>query len=190
VALVERYHAPLLRLAAPYVPNRAVAEEVVQETWQGVLTGLHRFQGRAPFRSWLYRILLNCARTRGRRERRAAPFSALGQGTDPLGEEGEPAEPAERFHATGPSRGHWISVPDSWEGVPEARLLAQETQAHVRAAIAALPPTQRAVLTLRDVHHHPASEVCALLGLSEGNQRVLLHRARARLRRALAAYLA
>jgi RNA polymerase sigma-70 factor (ECF subfamily) len=188
VALVERYQGRLLRLALLYVPNRAVAEEVVQDTWQGVLVGLDRFEGRAPLRAWIYRILLNTAKSRGRRERWAAPFSALA-GDDAAGEAGEPAVEPERFRAADPWQGHWISVPDNWNEVPEERLLAEETRAEVQRAIQALPPTQRAVITLRDVEQCPPEEVCALLGLSEGNQRVLLHRARSKVRRALEAYL-
>ena len=190
ITLVERYHQRMIRLALVYVPGRAVAEEVVQDTWQGFLVGLPRFEGRASLRVWLYRILTNVARSRGRRERRSAPFSALaGDAGDDPEAPGEAAVDAARFSDEGAARGHWVSAPASWDDVPEARLLAAETRAHVQRAIAALPVNQRAVITLRDVEQCSSEEVCALLGVTEGNQRVLLHRARSRVRRALEAYL-
>ena len=186
--LVDRYHGRLVRLATVYVHNRAVAEEVAQEAWLGVLRGLDRFEGRSSLKVWLFSILTNCARSRARREGRTLPFSALGGAAEADG--AEPAVEPERFRAADPGRGHWISVPDNWDEVPEQRLLAAETLALVERAIAALPPTQRAVITLRDVEGCASDEACAVLGLSEGNQRVLQHRARSRVRRALEAHLA
>jgi RNA polymerase sigma-70 factor (ECF subfamily) len=186
VALLDRYHAAMVRLAMAYVPNRAVAEEVAQEAWQGVLTGLSRFEGRSSLKTWIFRILTNCAKTRGEREGRAVPFSSL---WDPEADPGEPAVEPERFRAFEPWEGHWSSLPRNWDDLPEERLLAQETRACVRAAIAALPPAQREVITLRDVEQLPSEHVCDLLQISEGNQRVLLHRARSKVRRALEQYL-
>jgi RNA polymerase sigma-70 factor, ECF subfamily len=185
-ALVDRYSASLLRVALVYVRDRAVAEDVVQETWLGVIRGIDRFEGRSSLKTWIFRILANTAKTRGERERRTVPFSAL-NGTGPA----EPAVEPERFldadHATWP--GHWASAPASWEDVPEDRLLAGETLDRIREAIAELPATQAQVITLRDVEGWGAEEVCDLLGISEGNQRVLLHRGRSKVRRALEDYL-
>jgi RNA polymerase sigma-70 factor (ECF subfamily) len=186
--LVDRYHGRLVRLATVYVHNRAVAEEVAQEAWLGVLRGLDRFEGRSSLKVWVFSILTNCARSRARREGRTLPFSSFAGAAEEDG--AEPAVEPERFRAADPGRGHWVSVPDNWDEVPEQRLLAAETLALVERAIAALPPTQRAVITLRDVEGCASDEVCAVLGLSEGNQRVLLHRARSRVRRALEAHLA
>jgi RNA polymerase sigma-70 factor (ECF subfamily) len=186
VALLERYHGSMVRIAMAYVPNRSVAEEVAQEAWQGVLTGLQRFEGRASLKTWIFRILTNCAKTRGEREGRAVPFSAL---WDPETDPGEPAVEPERFRTSEPWEGHWSSLPRNWDDLPEERLLAQETRACVQQAIAALPPAQREVITLRDVEQLSAEEACDLLQISEGNQRVLLHRARSKVRRVLEEYL-
>jgi RNA polymerase sigma-70 factor (ECF subfamily) len=186
VALVERYHLPLVRLALAYVPNRTIAEEAVQETWQGVLKGLPGFEGRSSLKTWIFRILTNRAKSWAEREARAVPFSAF------WSPEAEPAEPAvdpERFRAAEPWKDHWASLPHNWDEVPEERFLARETRACVQRAIAALPPAQREVITLRDVEQWTSEEVCSLLEISEGNQRVLLHRARAKVRRALEEYL-
>jgi RNA polymerase sigma-70 factor (ECF subfamily) len=187
VTLLERYHASMVRMALAYVPNRSVAEEVAQEAWQGVLTGLLRFEERSSLKTWIFRILTNCAKTRGEREGRTVPFSSL---WDPEADPGEPAVEPERFRASEPWDGHWISLPRAWDDLPEERLLAKETRACVQQAIAALPPAQREVITLRDVEQCSAEEACALLQISEGNQRVLLHRARSKVRRALEEYLA
>lgn len=182
--MVERYQGALLRLALVYARSREVAEEVVQDTWLGVLQGIERFERRSSFKTWLFRILVNRARTRGEREGRMVPFSALsGTALDPR----EPAVAPERFlgpdHPEWPS--HWAVPPKSWSGSPEERLLARETLDLVGHAIAALPPAWREVITLRDVEGWTAEEVCNVLGISETYQRVLLHRARGRVRRAL-----
>jgi RNA polymerase sigma-70 factor (ECF subfamily) len=177
-ALVDKYGPSLLRLAQLYVSSRAVAEEVVQETWLAVLTGIERFEGRSSLKTWLFRILTNKAKTRGQREGRTLPFSSLASD----GDEDQTAVAVERF-ARG---GAWATPP---RGVPEERLLAGETRARVEQAISALPPNQRAVITLRDVEGLSAEEACNVLGLSETNQRVLLHRARAKVRTALERYL-
>jgi RNA polymerase sigma-70 factor (ECF subfamily) len=185
-ALVVRYQGSMLRLARTYVSDPAVAEEVVQEAWLGALRGLARFEARASLRTWLFRILTNTAKTRAVREARTVPFSALG-GLEETAE--EPAVEPERFLAADHPRwpGHWSAPLRAWED-PEARLLSGEVRARLQAAIEALPGGQRAVITLRDVEGWPPTEVCNILAISETNQRVLLHRARSRVRRALEAY--
>ena len=181
-ALVEELGPSLLRVASMFVSSRAVAEEVVQETWLGVLSGIDRFEGRSSLKTWIFRILTNRAKTRGEREGRSVPFSSLG-GSD--GESDEPAVDADRFHADG----HWSSAPARWSELPEDRLVGKETLALVHDAIDALPETQRTVITLRDVEGWSSEDVRNVLELSESNQRVLLHRARAKVRQALETYL-
>jgi RNA polymerase sigma-70 factor, ECF subfamily len=184
VGLVRRYQGPLLRLALLYARSRAVAEEIVQDTWLGVLQGIEKFERRSSFKTWLFRILVNRARTQGEREGRTVPFSAMG---DAALEPGEPAVAPERFlgpdHPEWPF--HWAVPPRSWGASPEALLLRRETLDLVARAIAALPPAWREVITLRDVEGWTAEEVCNVLGISETYQRVLLHRARGRVRGAL-----
>lgn len=183
-ALVRRHHESMVRIAVTFVRSRAVAEEVTQETWIAMLNGLGGYQGRSPLRTWLFSILTKRAITRGVREQRTVPFSAFNADED------EPLVPPERFlgldHPLYP--GHWASPPRRWDEVPEARLLARETRERVLAAVDDLPPAQRAVIVLRDLQGLDASEVCELLQVSDGNQRVLLHRARAKVRTALEAY--
>ena len=189
VTLVDRYGASLLRLARTFVRDRAVAEEVVQETWLGVLNGIDRFEGRASLKTWIFQILSNRARTRAVRERRSAPFSALA----PDGEDSdnEAAVDAERFRGEGHRWvGHWAAAPSDWSHLPEERLLSRETLAQVRAAIEELPPRQADVIVLRDVEGWDPDEVCAALGITDGNQRILLHRARSKVRAALECYFA
>jgi RNA polymerase sigma-70 factor (ECF subfamily) len=185
--LVRRHHDALLRYARVFVRDRAVAEEVVQETWLGVIRGIGAFEGRSTVRTWLFHILANRARTRGERESRSVPFSALVAREI---EDDAPAVDAERFLPADAPRwaGHWAVAPQPWNA-PEARMLAAETRAVIDAAIAALPPVQREVITLRDVVGMDAEEVCRLISLTDGNQRVLLHRARSRVRAALDAHL-
>jgi RNA polymerase sigma-70 factor (ECF subfamily) len=186
-ALVDQYHGSLVRLAMVYVSSRAVAEDVVQETWIGVLQGIDRFEGRSAFRTWLFRILTNQAKRRGERESRSVPFSALAPAQS---EENDPAVDPERFLPDGHRyAGHWTAFPRDWQQTPEERLLSAETRDFVRQAIEALPPNQRLVITMRDVEGWPAEEVCNVLAISETNQRVLLHRARSKVRRALERYL-
>jgi RNA polymerase sigma-70 factor (ECF subfamily) len=177
----------MLRIASLYTPSRAVAEDVVQETWLGVLQGLDRFEGRSSLKTWIFRILTNRAKTRGQRERRSIPFSALA-GAETNSD--EPAVDPSRFQGDDEhfARG-WASPPASWEEVPEDRLLSTETLSKVDEAIAALPEMQRIVITLRDIEGWSSQEVCNLLDISETNQRVLLHRARSKVRRALEKYL-
>jgi RNA polymerase sigma-70 factor, ECF subfamily len=186
--LVDRYHASLVRLALGFVRDRAVAEEVAQETWLAVVKGIGRFEGRSSLKTWIFRILTNTAKTRGGREARTVPFSALA-GTD---EDGEPSVDPERFlEASHPQwPGHWASPPASWRELPEERLGARETLACARDAIAMLPEAQARVISLRDVEGWSAEEVCEVLGISEVNQRVLLHRARSKVRAALEVHLA
>src|SRR4051794_4268780 len=184
VALVERYGPMMLRVAQNYVRTPSVAEEVVQETWCAVLTGIDRFEGRSQVKTWLFRILVNRAMRRGQREARCVPFSSLAGDDDGA----DDAVAAERFLRTDHPQwpGHWAAPPQPW---PEERLLARETVAVARDAIALLPPRQRDVVVLRDVEGWAPDEVCDALGLSEGNQRVLLHRGRTRVRAVLERHL-
>ncbi len=187
VALVDRHGAALLRLARTFVRDRAVAEEVVQETWLAVLSGIDRFEGRSSLKTWIFQILSNRARTRAVRERRSAPFASFGA----EGDDDETAVDADRFRGEGHRwAGHWAAAPSDWSHLPEERLLGQETLACVRDAIEALPPRQADVIVLRDVEGWPPEEVCAALGISDGNQRILLHRARSKVRAALERYFA
>jgi RNA polymerase sigma-70 factor (ECF subfamily) len=183
--LMREYNASLLRVAQIYVTSRAVAEEVVQETWIGVLNGIDRFEARSSLKTWIFRILTNIAKTRAQREGRTIPFSAL----ERAGAVPEPAVEPERFLPPDHERwpGHWSAKPEPW---PEERLLASETRGVVEQAIEQLPPSQRAVISLRDVEGWSSEETCNALGLTETNQRVLLHRARSKVRQALEDYLA
>jgi RNA polymerase sigma-70 factor (ECF subfamily) len=183
--LVDEHQASMLRIARMYVSSRAVAEEVVQEAWLGILKGLDRFERRSSLRTWMYRILVNIAKTRGQREGRSVPFSSLA-GDDAL----DPTVAEDLFQGPGGrSPGGWSSFPDDWRGVPEDRLLGAETLAVIAEAIRALPPMQAEVIRLRDVMGWSSEEVRNALDLTDTNQRVLLHRARARVRGALEAYL-
>lgn len=184
VMLVDMYGPAMLRLAQMYVRTRAVAEEVVQEAWLGVLNGLKRFEGRSSLKTWIFRILTNVAKTRGEREGRSMPFSALGgDGDDPA------VDPDRFFPPEHESGGAWQYPPRSIGDVPEERLLSQETLNVIERAIEELPPAQRAVITMRDAEGLSSDEVCNVLDLTETNQRVLLHRARSKVRRALEGYL-
>lgn len=186
--LLDRYHQALIRTALLYVSSRAAAEDVVQETWLAVLQGIRRFEGRSSFKTWLFRILMNRAQTRGQRESRSIPFSSLAPGA---ADGDEPAVEPERFlpanHPHWP--GHWTQPPHSWQSIPEERYLSAELTAALLQAIEQLPPQQRAVISLRDLEGWSAVEVCNTLNLSETNQRVLLHRARAKARKTLEQYL-
>jgi RNA polymerase sigma-70 factor (ECF subfamily) len=183
MALVRLHHAPMVRVAQIYVSRRDVAEEVVQEAWVGALRGLDRFEGRSSLKTWLFRIVTNLAKTRAMREGRTIPFSALRTPESVP----EPAVEPERFRPPDDPRwpGHWAGKPAEW---PEQRLLEAESLARINEAIEGLPDNQRAVITLRDVEGWSADEVCNALELSETNQRVLLHRARSKVRRALENY--
>ncbi len=180
--LLDRYGASLTRLARSYVASPAAADEAVQETWLAVITGIDRFEGRSSVKTWLYRILINVARSKGVKEHRSVPFASLAGEL----ETDEPAVDPSRFVGPGARRaGAWASPPAPWDSEPEGRLLGAETRAVVEAAVATLPPNQGRVLTLRDLEGLSAAEVCNALDLSETNQRVLLHRARAKVRQAL-----
>ena len=185
--VVARWSPGLLRLARLHVPSQEVAEEVLQETWLAVLRGIDGFEGRASLRSWVIGILLNQARRHGRRERRSLPFAALRRAR----EEGrdEPAVAAAAFQGrNGRHPGGWV-VPPARPEAPGERLDADALRGAITAAIAALPPRQRDVLAMRDVLGLGADEVCTVLGVTDGNQRVLLHRARSRVRREVEGYL-
>jgi RNA polymerase sigma-70 factor, ECF subfamily len=183
--LVARYHSSLLRVAMIYVKNQSVAEEVVQETWLGVMQGLERFENRSLLKTWIFRILTNRAKTRAAREGRTIPFSSLATEDD----EDASVEPERFFSADSRWAGHWASPPEPWARTPERRLVSKETIDVIRSAIAALPPAQAQVIALRDVEGWSSDEVCALLEISEANQRVLLHRARSKVRAVLERYL-
>jgi RNA polymerase sigma-70 factor (ECF subfamily) len=181
--LMQSYHAALLRLAAQYVPSRAVAEEVVQETWVAVIEGIDRFEQRSTVKTWLFRILVNVARTRGVKEHRSIPFASA----DVIDDD-EPAVDPRRFRRFGRhAAGAWKRPPNVWPD-PEQQALDAEAVAVAERAIEELPPAQREVLVMRDVLGWAASDVCDALSLSDGNQRILLHRGRSRIRRALERY--
>ena len=186
-AVVDAYGPTMLRIALLYVRDRAVAEEVVQETWIAVLRSVRTFAGRSSFKTWVLTILTNDARRRASKEARSAPFSSLAAEEAAEGENPD----ADRFFAPDHPRWAraWSTAVPSWDAVPEERLLAAETQARVADAVAQLPEAQRLVFTLRDVEGFSGEEVCNVLGVTDSNQRVLLHRARLRVRRTLEAYL-
>ena len=173
--LVARYDGGLRRVARTFVRTPSAVDDVVQETWLGVLRGLHGFEGRSSLRTWIFSILVNQARSRAKRDARSLPFSALE--TD----DGPSVDPA----AFGRD-GRWASAPPRLDGDPETGLLSGELRAQLLRAVDALSDEQKAVITLRDLVGCSAPEVCELLGISDGNQRVLLHRARTRVRNALA----
>lgn len=183
--LVRRHHRSLVRFARSCVQSDAIAEEVAQETWIAVIRGLDGFEGRSSLRTWIFRILLNTARARGVAESRTLPFSSLG----PDDVEPRPSVDPGRFRPTGdPFAGYWTSPPVPWWAAPEAQAMANETRDVVAAAICGLPVAQAQVVALRDIEGWSADEVCETLGLTEGNQRVLLHRGRSRLRAVLEAH--
>lgn len=181
--LVDQNQPAMLRLAQMYVSSRAVAEEVVQEAWIGILKGLPMFEGRSSLRTWMYKIVTNVAKTRGVREGRSLPFSAL------VGEHDDPVDPSWFQGSDDPFPGGWRTFPDDWRGIPEDRLLGRETLDHISRALDGMPPMQAEVVRLRDVQGWSSDEVCNALDLTETNQRVLLHRGRSRIRRDLDAYL-
>jgi RNA polymerase sigma-70 factor (ECF subfamily) len=184
---MDLYSPALLRVARMYVPSHAVAEEVVQETWLGVLNGIGRFEGRSSLKTWLFRILTNIAKTRGERERRALPFSSMAEAAP--GDEAEASVDPDRFQGAGdPWPRHWALGPTAWE-LPEEALLSGEVRGVILHAIEMLPPAQREVITLRDIEGWPTGEICNALDITETNQRVLLHRARSRVRAAIEEYL-
>ena len=188
VYLVEHYNPSMLRLARVFVPSRAVAEDVVQETWLAVIQGIDRFEGRSSVKTWLFRILTNRAKTRGQREGRVVPFSSAWR--DEL-ETGEPSVDPARFHPDGSANaGGWTSLPALVPARPDEQVESKELGKVVESAVRKLPPSQREVLTLRDIEGLEAHEVCGLLEITESNQRVLLHRARSKVRAAVELYFA
>lgn len=188
MTVLNRYYTPLLRLARVYLPDQTAAEEVVQETWIGLLQGIGRFEERSSLKTWLFHILMNRAKTHAQREGRSIPFSSLPGADD---EQADGGIELDRFLPLDDPQwpGGWKSFPQSWDEIPEERLLSLETRSHIEQAIQALPPAQREVITLRDVEGWTSDEVCDFLGISQANQRVLLHRARVQVRRALEQYL-
>jgi RNA polymerase sigma-70 factor, ECF subfamily len=180
-SLVDELTGPMLRVAQGYVGTRSAAEEVVQDTWVAVLQGLDRFEGRSSLRTWIFRILMNRAITQFGKERRSVPFSSLGGP-----EEDGPSVDPDRFFPPGhPSAGGWSDPPRSWDEIPEDVVTSGETMEVIRGALAELPERQRAVMVLRDLQHLTPQEARAVMDISEANQRVLLHRARTKVRRAL-----
>ena len=181
--LVDQHHASLGRVARLYIADRAVADEVVQDTWLGVIQGIWAFEGRSSLKTWIFRILINRAKTRAAREGRTVPFAGFDADSEP--------EVPDRFqsgdHPAPP--GHWTDPPPDLGASPERRLLGQEARQHLQSAIEALPEHQRLVLILRDVEGCSTEEVCHALGFQETNARVLLHRARVKVRVALEPYL-
>ena len=185
-ALVDELSPALMRMALAHVPSRAIAEEVVQDTWLAVINGIDRFEGRSALRTWIFQILLNKARTRGKREKRTLPFSSFRRRAEEGGD--EPAVDADRFQGRDGQRpGWWARPPAEWEGV-EARIENNEVRDLLLKAIAELPPRQRDVIVLRDLQGYSSEEARNVLDLSETNQRVLLHRARSKVRAALEAH--
>lgn len=186
-ALVRRHDGSMRRLALSFVQTPSVADEVVQETWLAVIRGLADFEGRSSLKTWIFRILVNRARSRGARERRITPFSSFGDDRDDPG----PTVDPDRFLPAGSTfAGYWATSPNRFFELPEERLLARETTQMVAEAIAALPARQQQVIRLRDIEGCEAEEVCAGLGISAANQRVLLHRARSAVRAALEEHFA
>ena len=169
VMLVARYHQPMLRLARTMVSSKAVAEEIVQDTWMGVVRGIDQFEGRSSFKTWLYRILINRARSAGAKEHLTTSIESL-HSVDPT-----------RFDA----QGHWADPLDRWRDDTESRLDAATLVPILESALEDLAPRQRQVVMLRDVEGLSNDEVCGALGITSGNQRILLHRGRARLREIL-----
>ena len=184
--LVEQYHASLVRLARLFVHDERVAEELSQETWIAVLNGVDQFEGRSSLKTWIFTILTNKAKTRSRGENRTFVFSDF---EEEIFESS--TVPPERFRdaSAGASVNHWAVKPSSWAGIPEEKVLSEETLRLIRRTIEGLPDNQRAVITLRDIEECSSQEICNILGISESNLRVLLHRARARVREALEDYL-
>ncbi len=195
--LVEQHHASLRHIARLYVSDAAVAEEVVQDTWLGVIQGVWAFEGRSSLKTWILRILINRAKTRALREGRTIPFAKLGIDDleDPeavlSGAHSRSAGNPRQFLSStqGNRAGYRASPPGDPGPSPETNLLADEAREHLWKAIEALPANLQIVLTMRDVEGRSSEEVCNILGIRETNQRVLLHRARSRVRAALQPYL-
>jgi RNA polymerase sigma-70 factor (ECF subfamily) len=184
MSLVRRYHGLMLRVARGYVSDAHAAEDVVKETWLGVLDDIHRFEPRSSLRTWIFRTLVRRAATRATKDRPPIAFGALGDADD---EDDGPTVDPERFLGPDHPRfaGHWAAYPADWDRLPHERLVSRETMTAVRDAIERLPERQRTVVALRDIGGLSAVEVCEALGLGERDHRLLLHRGRAKVRRAL-----
>jgi len=189
LSLVERHQASMTRIAMLHCGAREAAEEVVQETWLAVFEGVGRFEGRSTLKTWLFSIVVNKAKTRGARDKRCVPLSTLGgAGADGGGDDGPCVDP-DRFRGEDDRwPGHWKTAPKSWGDRPDAPALAHELRRRIEAAIHELPDAQRRVITLCDIDGLDPAEVCNALGITETNRRVILHRARSRVRGALEAY--
>jgi RNA polymerase sigma-70 factor (ECF subfamily) len=181
-ALLRRHHRAMVRVIGAIVRRAAVAEEIAQEAWINVMRGLDGFDGRGSLKGWIFRIAVNAAKSRAAREAREIPASSLGDDDDG----GESAVDPARFQDEGRWVGHWSAPPVPW---PDERLLSAETRALIARAIDALPALQRQVIALRDTQELDADETCSILGITEANQRVLLHRARSKVRQALETHL-
>ena len=179
-SLVERYHHAMIRVARTFVHDDATAEEVVQDAWIGVLSGIASFEGRSSLKSWMFAIVVNKAKTRSKREARSTPFSALA--ASEVSGTSTAVDPDRFMGPDGPYPGHWRQPPEPWGESPEARLLQSETMAQLARILDQLPPAQRTVVTLRDIAGHDAQTVCNALGITETNMRVLLHRGRSKIR--------
>jgi RNA polymerase sigma-70 factor (ECF subfamily) len=181
--LVEQWSPTMLRVARSFVDSAQSAEDVVQEAWLGMLSGLARFEGRSSLRTWTFTILVNRARTRGAREARTLPQPSLATRSESSADDWFPGPGGEAARI-------WSSIDSAsrWDTAPESAMLSREALLQLDRAVSVLPTRQRQVVTMRDVVGMSAEEVCAALGVSAANQRVLLHRARAALRAALAGY--
>jgi RNA polymerase sigma-70 factor (ECF subfamily) len=186
-AVVARYQVAMTRVARGFVHDEATAEDVVQEAWLGILNGLAAFEGRGSLKSWIFAIVVNRAKTRATREGRSTPFSSLvsleTSGTEPA------VDPDRFLDATAKWPGHWSQPPVAWGADPEACLLHSETMAQLKRILDDLPPAQRTVISLRDIAGQDAESICNALGITETNMRVLLHRARSKVRGSLERYL-
>ena len=184
VQVLDAWSPAMLRVARRTVPTPDLADEVVQDTWLAVLEGLGGFEGRSSLKTWVFRILLNKAQRLGGRERRTVPYSSL-----TAEDEGPTVDPSRFQGPNEPYPGHWREWPAPWPD-PEDAALAGELRRRAGAALAELPERQRMVIALRDVEGYDAAEVCSILDITAANQRVLLHRARAHVRRRLESYVA
>jgi len=180
--LIDRHHASMVRYANSFVEDDSAAEEVVQETWTAVIDGLDDFEGRSSLKTWIYSILTNIAKQRGRKDARTVAWSSVSEETI----DAEVSEEGDRFN----SDGRWAVPPVPWNTDPEEELFRSKLLDRIQSAIERLPPRQQAVVTLRDVQGFSAEEVCDVLEVTDGNQRVLLHRGRSKVREALESYLA
>lgn len=179
--LVDEFHQSMVRLAAVFVADESLAEEIVQETWLAVINGIDNFEERSSLKTWIYAILTNKARKRGKRDARVKPWSAIFESS--IDEEVSPL--SERFN----SKGRWAKPPAAWSVGPEERLMKDDLLKAIKSAIESLPASQRAVVRLRDVEGLSAAEACEVLDISDGNQRVLLHRGRVKIREEVEKYL-